>query len=64
MLSSGPNVWKDILGLVLVVLAFVGLGVGIYEVTAREYVGALLALGAGVATLRGGVDVLRPTVGE
>ncbi len=56
--------WKDIVGLVLVVASLVGLGVGVYEVAMRDYVGAALVLFAGVATLRGSVDLLRPTVGE
>lgn len=56
--------WKDVVGLVLVVLALVGLGFGVREVTVRDYVAAALLLLAGVSTLRAGVGLLRPTVGE
>jgi hypothetical protein len=56
--------WKDVVGLVLVVLALLGLGLGVREVTVRDYVAAALLLLAGVSTLRAGVGLLRPTVGE
>ncbi|MBX7195924.1 MAG: hypothetical protein K1X94_27970 [Sandaracinaceae bacterium] len=56
--------WKDVVGLVLVLLALIGLGYGVREVTVRDYVAAGLMLFAGVATLRAGVGLLRPTVGE
>lgn len=56
--------WKDVVGLVLVVLALVGLGFGVREVTVRDYVAAVLLLVAGASVLRVGVDLLRPTVGE
>ncbi len=56
--------WKDVVGLALVVLALVGLGFGVREVTVRDYVAAGLLLVAGVFVLRAGVGLLRPTVGE
>jgi hypothetical protein len=56
--------WKDVVGLVLVVLALVGLGFGVREVTVRDYVAAALLLIAGASVLRAGVGLLRPTVGE
>jgi hypothetical protein len=56
--------WKDVVGLVLVVLALLGLGLGVREVTVRDYVAAALLLLAGVSTLRAGVGLLRPSVGE
>jgi hypothetical protein len=56
--------WKDVVGLVLVVLALLGLGLGVREVTVRDYVAAALLLLTGVSTLWAGVGLLRPTVGE
>ncbi|MBN8615811.1 MAG: hypothetical protein J0L92_34780 [Deltaproteobacteria bacterium] len=56
--------WKDVVGLVLVVLALVGLGFGVREVTVRDYVAAALLLVAGASVLWAGVGLLRPTVGE
>lgn len=58
--SSG----KDILGLVIVVGAAVGLGYGVSEIAARDYVAAALLLIAGSTTMRAGVQLLQPTVGE
>ena len=56
--------WKDVLGLLLVAGALGGLGFGVAQVSARDYVAAALLLFAGVSTLRAGVGLLRPTVGE
>ncbi len=56
--------WKDVVGFLLVLGALPGLGYGVVEVSARDYVAAALLLLAGVATLRAGVGLLRPTVGE
>ena len=56
--------WKDVVGLLLVLLALLGLGFGVREVTVRDHVSAALLLFAGVSTLRAGVGLLRPTVGE
>lgn len=56
--------WKDAVGLLLVTLALVGLGFGVRAVTVRDYVAAALLLLAGASTLRAGVGLLRPTVGE
>ncbi len=57
-------VWKDIVGLILVLVALLGLGLGVREVTLRDYVAAGLLLLAGVSTLRAGVGLLRPSIGE
>lgn len=56
--------WKDVVGFVLVIAALVGLGYGISQVSARDYVAAALLLLAGASMLRAGVGLLRPTVGE
>lgn len=56
--------WKDVVGVVLVALALLGLGMGVREVALRDYVASGLLLLAGLATLRMGVELLRPTVGE
>jgi len=56
--------WKDVVGLLLVLGALSGLGYGVAEVSARDYVAAALLFLAGVSTLRAGVGLLRPTVGE
>ncbi|MFN7698742.1 MAG: hypothetical protein ACK6CU_09780 [Deltaproteobacteria bacterium] len=56
--------WKDIVGLILVLVALLGLGLGVREVTLRDYVAAGLLLLAGVSTLRAGVGLLRPSIGE
>ena len=61
---SFAAVWKDLVGLILVVVALLGLGLGVREVTLRDYVAAALLLLAGVSTLWAGVDLLRPTIGE
>lgn len=56
--------WKDVVGILLVVLALGGLGYGVLQVSARDYVAAALLLLAGASTMRAGVGLLRPTVGE
>ncbi len=56
--------WKDVLGILLVILALGGLGYGVFQVSARDYVAAALLLLAGASTMRAGVGLLRPTVGE
>jgi hypothetical protein len=56
--------WKDVVGFVLVVAALGGLGYGVSQIGARDYVAAALLLLAGASTLRAGVGLLRPTVGE
>lgn len=56
--------WKDVVGLLLVLGALFGLGYGVLEVSARDYIAAALLFLAGVSTLRAGVGLLRPTVGE
>lgn len=56
--------WKDALGVIVVLAALFGLGLGVFEVRGHDYVGAALALGAGLFALRSGVSLLRPTVGE
>jgi hypothetical protein len=55
---------KDLLGLLIVLGAALGLGYGVSEVAARDYVAAALLLVAGSTTMRAGVQLLRPTVGE
>jgi hypothetical protein len=56
--------WKDVVGFVLVIAALGGLGYGVSQISARDYVAAALLLIAGASTLRAGVGLLRPTVGE
>lgn len=58
--SSG----KDILGILIVIGAALGLGYGVSEIAARDYVAAGLLLIAGSSMMRAGVQLLRPTVGE
>lgn len=60
VLSSG----KDILGFLIVIAAALGLGYGVSQIAARDYVAAALLLVAGSTTMRAGVQLLRPTVGE
>ena len=55
---------RDGTGLGLVVLALGTLYWGIAELRGRDYLAALLALLTGLAVLRAGVELLRPTVGE
>lgn len=45
-------------------LALVGLGGGVIELRGHDYLAAALLLGAGLAVLRAGVELLRPSVGE
>jgi hypothetical protein len=56
--------WKDVVGILLVAVALGGLGYGVLQVSARDYVAAALVLLAAASTMRAGVGLLRPTVGE
>jgi hypothetical protein len=55
---------RDVSGLVLTVAALVALGWGILQLHHRDYLAAMLMLLTGLAVLRAGVELLRPTVGE
>jgi len=58
------RVLRDGSGLLLVVLAIAALFGGIVELGAHDYLAAALLLFTGLAVLRAGVELLRPTVGE
>lgn len=64
MVVAAMRVLREGSGLLLVVLAFAALFTGVVELTAHDYLAAALLLFTGVAVLRAGVDLLRPTVGE
>jgi hypothetical protein len=55
---------RDGFGLVLVVLAIAALFWGVVQLGEHDYLAALLMLLTGLAVLRAGVELLRPTVGE
>ena len=62
--SSGFPYGKDIFGLLIVVFAGLILAYGVSQVSSRDYVAAALLFVAGSTTMRAGVQLLRPTVGE
>lgn len=62
--SSGALYGKDIFGLLIVVGATLILAYGVSQVASRDYVAAALLFVAGSTTMRAGVQLLRPTVGE
>ena len=51
-------------GLTLVVTALVLLVLGIRHLRDQEYVGAVLLVTTGLALVRSGVELLRPSMGE
>ena len=55
---------RDGSGLVLVIVALAALFWGVVELGAHDYLAAILLLLTGLAVLRAGVELLRPTVGE
>jgi hypothetical protein len=55
---------RDVSGLVLTALSLAALGWGIVQLHGRDYLAAALMLLTGLAVLRAGVELLRPTVGE
>jgi hypothetical protein len=55
---------RDGLGALLVLAALGALLLGLVELRGHDYVGALLLTFAGLSLLRGGVELLRGTVGE
>lgn len=55
---------RDTMGLLLTLIALGGLCFGVVELRDHDYLAATLALIAGLAVLRAGVELLRPTVGE
>lgn len=62
--SSRALFGKDIFGLLIVVVAVLILAYGVSQVASRDYVAAALLFVAGSTSLRAGVQLLRPTVGE
>jgi hypothetical protein len=55
---------RDGSGLVLVIVALAALFWGVVELGGHDYLAAMLLLLTGLAVLRAGVELLRPTVGE
>jgi hypothetical protein len=55
---------RDGSGLVLVIVALAALFWGVVELGGHDYLSAMLLLLTGLAVLRAGVELLRPTVGE
>lgn len=51
-------------GAVLVLAAIAVLGIAIGHLRDQEYVGAILMVTTGLALLRAGVELLRPSMGE
>lgn len=64
MVSSMARVLRDGSGLLLVILALAALFGGVVELGGHDYLAAALLLLTGLAVLRAGVELLRPTVGE
>lgn len=62
--SSGFPYGKDIFGMLIVLGAALMLAYGVSQVASRDYVAAALLFVAGSTTMRAGVQLLRPTVGE
>lgn len=58
------RVLRDGSGFLLVVMALAALFYGVVELRAHDYLAAMLLLLTGLAVLRAGVELLRPTVGE
>lgn len=55
---------REGVGLTLVVAALLVLGLGIRHLRDQEYVGAVLLVTTGLALIRSGVELLRPSMGE
>jgi hypothetical protein len=55
---------RDASGALLVLLALAALVYGVLTLRAHDYLAAVLVLASGLAVLRAGVELLRPTVGE
>jgi hypothetical protein len=55
---------REGVGVTLVVSALVVLGLGIRHLRDQEYVGAVLLVTTGLALIRSGVELLRPSMGE
>jgi len=58
------KVVRDGTGLLLVVVALAALYWGVADLREHDYLSSALLLATGLAVLRGGVELLRPTVGE
>lgn len=55
---------RDGTGLLLVIVALGALFAGVVQLRERDYLASMLLLLTGLAVLRAGVELLRPTVGE
>lgn len=55
---------RDGTGLLLTVTALAALFYGVAQLREHDYIASALLLITGLAVLRGGVELLRPTVGE
>lgn len=55
---------RDGAGALFVVAALVTLFLAVVELRGHDYVAAVLLCITGIALVRGGVELLRPTVGE
>ncbi|HJL16763.1 MAG TPA: hypothetical protein RMH99_13960 [Sandaracinaceae bacterium LLY-WYZ-13_1] len=55
---------RDGSGLVLVLAALAALFFGVSQLREHDYLAAALMLLTGLAVLRAGVELLRPTIGE
>jgi hypothetical protein len=55
---------REGVGVTLVVGALIVLGLGIRHLRDQEYVGAVLLVTTGLALVRSGVELLRPSMGE
>ena len=55
---------REGVGVALVVGALIVLGLGIRHLRDQEYVGAVLLVTTGLALVRSGVELLRPSMGE
>ncbi len=58
------RVLRDGSGLLLVVVALAALFWGVVQLRSHDYLASMLLLLTGLAVLRAGVELLRPTVGE
>lgn len=64
MVPAMGRALRDGSGFVLVILALAALFGGVVELGDHDYLAATLLLLSGLAVLRAGVELLRPTVGE
>jgi hypothetical protein len=55
---------RDGSGILLVAAGFAALCWGVLQLHAHDYLAAMLMLLTGLAVIRAGVELLRPTVGE